>query len=88
MVDCSHGNSGKCHVRQANVAADIAGQLAGGRSGVLGVMLESFLVAGRQDHRPGSDLVHGQSITDACMDWKSTVVVLEMLATAAATARR
>jgi 3-deoxy-7-phosphoheptulonate synthase len=81
MVDASHGNSGKDHGRQPHVAAAIAGQVAAGEDGVAGVMLESFLAAGRQE--PGRlPLVYGQSVTDACMDWDTTVTVLEILAAA------
>jgi 3-deoxy-7-phosphoheptulonate synthase len=80
MVDCSHGNSGKDHMRQPAVARDLAGQIAGGSHHVFGVMLEGHLVGGRQDVRPGHPLVHGQSITDACLGWDDTVPVLDDLA--------
>ncbi len=63
------------------VAEDLADQVAAGNRGIVGVMLESFLLAGRQDLAHG-DLVYGQSITDACMDWDSTGVVLDRLAEA------
>jgi 3-deoxy-7-phosphoheptulonate synthase len=69
------------------VAADVAGQVSGGNQAIVGVMLESFLVAGRQDLGSPEPLVYGQSITDACMDWDTTVDVLDGLA-AAARARR
>ena len=82
MIDCSHGNSGKDHQRQPAVARDIAAQIADGSPHVFGVMLESHLVGGRQDHRPGQPLVYGQSITDACLAWEDTVPVLEELAKA------
>lgn len=78
-VDASHGNSRKDHTRQPLVAAEIAEQVAGGNESVAGVMLESFLVAGRQDLDPTRELVHGQSITDACMDWATTERVLDHL---------
>ncbi|MBS4101754.1 3-deoxy-7-phosphoheptulonate synthase, partial [Tsukamurella paurometabola] len=71
MVDCSHANSGKDHVRQAEVAREIAGRLAAGEKGISGVMLESFLVAGAQQPGPGP-LVYGQSVTDKCMDFGTT----------------
>ncbi len=82
MVDASHGNSDKDHSRQPAVALDIAGQIAGGEQGIIGLMMESFLVEGRQDLRPGVDLVYGQSVTDACMGWDTTVPVLRAVAEA------
>src|ERR1700678_2211967 len=87
VVDASHGNSGKSHRRQEAVAIAIAGQVAAGELGIAGVMLESNLVAGRQEPglRPG--LVAGQSVTDPCMDWAATVSVLETLAAAVRTRR-
>jgi 3-deoxy-7-phosphoheptulonate synthase len=80
MVDCSHGNSGKDHRRQIEVAADVSRQIAAGSPHILGVMIESHLVEGRQDARPGAALVHGQSITDACLSLDETVPLLERLA--------
>jgi len=85
MVDCSHANSGKDHLKQAGVADDLAKQLRGGSPSIFGVMLESFLVDGAQKHVEGEPLdrlVRGQSITDACMGWERTVPVLETLAEA------
>jgi 3-deoxy-7-phosphoheptulonate synthase len=82
MIDCSHGNSGKDHTRQPAVARDIAAHIADGSVHVFGVMLESHLVGGRQDPRPGQPLTYGQSITDACLGWDDTVPVLEELAKA------
>ncbi len=82
MVDCSHANSGKDHRMQPRVAADLAAQIAGGSRQVSGVMLESFLVAGNQKVRPRSELIRGQSITDACLGWDETLPVLESLALA------
>jgi 3-deoxy-7-phosphoheptulonate synthase len=82
MVDCSHGNSRKDHRRQAEVAGELAGRIAAGDDGVMGVMLESFLVEGRQDLVPGRELVYGQSVTDACMSWDATLPVLRNLAEA------
>ncbi len=87
MVDASHGNSNKDHRRQPIVAASIAEQIAGGSRDVFGIMIESHLVAGRQDLVPGRALVSGQSITDACLGWDETVPVLHGLA-AAVRARR
>lgn len=87
MVDCSHGNSERDARRQAEVAEDLAGQIAAGSRQIFGVMLESSLVEGRQDHVAGSPLVYGQSITDACVGIEETERILLRLA-AAARARR
>jgi 3-deoxy-7-phosphoheptulonate synthase len=84
MIDASHANSGKKPENQPKVAADIAGQVAGGERRIMGVMIESHLVAGRQDVVPGVKLTYGQSITDGCIDWDTTVPVLEQLADAVA----
>ena len=84
MVDCSHGNSGGDHRRQPLVAADLAAQIAAGSRGICGVMLESHLVEGRQDIERGRrGLRYGQSVTDACMGWETTMKVLGNLAEAA-----
>jgi 3-deoxy-7-phosphoheptulonate synthase len=80
MIDVSHDNSGKQPERQPAVAADVARQIAGGNDAIVGAMLESFLVAGRQDLGAGRSLIYGQSITDGCLDWETTVEVLEGLA--------
>jgi len=80
MIDLSHDNSGKQPERQAAVAADVGRQLAHGSEAIVGVMLESFLVAGRQDLRSGVELCYGQSITDGCVGWETTVEVLDGLA--------
>ncbi|WFU37265.1 3-deoxy-7-phosphoheptulonate synthase [Bradyrhizobium sp. CB82] len=82
MVDASHANSSKKPENQPIVTADIAGQIAGGESRIMGVMIESNLVAGRQDVVPGKPLTYGQSITDGCIDWRTTARVLEQLADA------
>ena len=87
MIDCSHGNSRKDHTRQPAVAADIAHQVAAGSRLIGGVMLESHLKAGKQNHTATTPLVYGQSITDACIDWTTTEPVLAALA-AAVRARR
>jgi 3-deoxy-7-phosphoheptulonate synthase len=82
MVDASHANSGKRHENQPGVIADLCAQLAGGESRIMGVMIESHLAAGRQDLIPGRELAYGQSITDACMDWDTSVGALGELANA------
>jgi len=88
MVDTSHGNSSKDHRRQPVVARDVAEQVANGQEGIVGVLLESFLVDGRQDFVEGSPLVYGQSITDACMGWEMTEPVLRELAASARSRRK
>jgi 3-deoxy-7-phosphoheptulonate synthase len=81
MVDCSHGNSNKDYRRQGEVAAQVAAQLRAGSGHVMGVMLESHLVAGSQKIPSDlSQLTYGQSITDACIDLATTAEVLETLA--------
>jgi 3-deoxy-7-phosphoheptulonate synthase len=87
MIDCSHGNSSKDHRRQAKVAEEVAGQVAGGSRALFGVMLESFLEEGRQDWDPQGEMAFGRSITDACLGWEGTLPIFERLA-AAARARR
>ena len=87
MIDCSHGNSRKDHRNQPAVAAEVAAQVAAGSRSICGVMLESHLREGKQNHSAATPLVYGQSITDACIAWDTTVPVLEELA-AAVQARR
>ncbi|HXV04418.1 MAG TPA: 3-deoxy-7-phosphoheptulonate synthase [Solirubrobacterales bacterium] len=87
VIDASHDNSGKDPARQVAAAGEIADQVAAGNGAIVGVMLESFLVEGRQDLEGGGPLTYGQSITDACIDWDETVAVLDRLA-AAVRARR
>jgi 3-deoxy-7-phosphoheptulonate synthase len=87
VIDVSHDNSGKDYRRQPPVARELADEVAGGSRAIVGVMLESFLLAGRQELRSPAELTYGQSITDACIDWETTVDVLEALA-AAVRARR
>ena len=82
MIDASHGNSDKDHRRQPLVAAAIADQVAAGERGLTGVMMESFLREGRQEPGPPATLRYGQSVTDACMDIKTTTAVLNGLAAA------
>ncbi len=82
MIDCSHGNSRKDFRAQPVVARAVSAQVAGGDRAIIGVMIESHLVQGRQDLTPGQPLVYGQSITDACLGWDDTVPVLDELAKA------
>jgi 3-deoxy-7-phosphoheptulonate synthase len=82
VIDVSHDNSGKDADRQPPVATEVANQIARGNDAIVGVMLESFLVAGRQQLDSPQSLTYGQSITDACIDWETTVEVLEGLARA------
>ena len=87
MVDCSHANAGKQHLRQIAIADELAARIAAGERRIVGVMLESHLEEGRQDLRPGVALRRGVSITDACLGWAQTQPVLRRLA-AAVRARR
>ncbi|TAN52347.1 MAG: 3-deoxy-7-phosphoheptulonate synthase, partial [Betaproteobacteria bacterium] len=80
MVDLSHANAAKQHQRQIEVARDVAGQLAAGSRSIVGVMVESNLIEGRQELQPGKPLRYGQSITDACLGWDDSVGLLQMLA--------
>ncbi|MGE5623265.1 MAG: 3-deoxy-7-phosphoheptulonate synthase AroG [Bacillota bacterium] len=82
MIDASHANSSKKPENQVPVCADIAKQIAAGDTRIVGVMVESHLVGGRQDLIPGKELTYGQSITDGCVDWESSVKILEGLAEA------
>jgi len=82
MIDCSHGNSLKDPERQTEVAASVCRQVASGSWQILGAMLESHLVAGRQDYVPGRPAVYGQSITDGCISIEKTDALLEQFATA------
>jgi 3-deoxy-7-phosphoheptulonate synthase len=82
MVDCSHGNSKKNHLKQAEVAASLCEQIAGGSRQIFGAMLESHLVEGRQDYVPGQPAIYGQSITDACISLEQTEPLLEAFAAA------
>jgi 3-deoxy-7-phosphoheptulonate synthase len=87
VIDASHDNSGKDPEKQLFAAGEIADQVADGNKAIVGVMLESFLVAGRQDLKPGEKLTYGQSITDACIDWDTTAAQLDQLAEAVAARR-
>jgi len=80
MIDLSHANSEKNHGRQIDVGKDVGHQIAGGDKRIIGVMIESHLVTGRQDIVPGKKLVYGQSITDACIGWDESERLLRALA--------
>jgi 3-deoxy-7-phosphoheptulonate synthase len=87
MIDCSHANSSKDYNRQPLVCHDVAEQVAAGNRNIIGVMLESNLVAGSQRLIPGQPLVYGQSITDGCINWAQTYTLLGELAAAVRTRR-
>ena len=88
MVDASHANSSKKPENQTLVIEDVARQIAAGDTRIFGVMVESHLVAGRQDLVEGQPLVYGQSITDGCIDWDTSVATMERLAEAVRERRR
>jgi 3-deoxy-7-phosphoheptulonate synthase len=88
MVDSSHANSNKKPENQPAVCDDVAAQIAQGDARIFGLMVESNLVAGRQDIVEGQTLVYGQSVTDGCIDWQSSVGVLERLAESVRARRR
>ena len=92
MIDCSHANSAKQHMRQLDVARDIARQIAGGERCIFGVMVESHLCGGAQKFTAGKDdpakLVYGQSITDACLPWAESVELVGLLADAVKARRK
>jgi 3-deoxy-7-phosphoheptulonate synthase len=79
MVDCSHGNSSKNHLNQPKVALNVGEQVAAGETGIIGVMFESNLKGGKQAPATRDKLEYGVSITDACVDWESTVEALDGL---------
>jgi len=83
MIDASHANSRKIPARQIDVAQDIATQIARGNQDIFGIMIESHLIEGRQDVSGDKPLNYGQSITDPCISWEDTSIVLEQLAEAA-----
>lgn len=87
MIDCSHANSQKQYELQIDVAKNVGAQVAAGDHRIFGLMVESHINAGRQDHAPGCDLEYGKSITDACIGWNETIAVLDDLA-ASVRARR
>jgi 3-deoxy-7-phosphoheptulonate synthase len=80
MVDASHANSRKDPANQPSVCADVGRQVAGGDTRIFGLMVESHIVAGRQDLVAGRELTYGQSITDGCIGWDDSIAVLESLA--------
>ncbi|THV32875.1 3-deoxy-7-phosphoheptulonate synthase [Glycomyces buryatensis] len=82
VVDASHANSGKDHVRQAEVVSEVATRIAEGEQGIAGLMIESFLAEGRQEPGPLETLKYGQSVTDACVGWERTEQLLGELAAA------
>jgi 3-deoxy-7-phosphoheptulonate synthase len=82
MVDCSHANAAKQYRRQVEVAGEIAARIAAGERRIIGLMVESHLVEGRQDLIAGGPLQFGQSITDPCLGWEASVGVLDTLASA------
>lgn len=88
MIDASHANSGYDPQNQPSVVNAVADQIAAGNRCIIGMMIESNLVAGRQTHMPGRQLRYGQSITDGCIDWEATVKVLDTLARAVTRRRR
>ncbi|HEX9759250.1 MAG TPA: 3-deoxy-7-phosphoheptulonate synthase [Nitrospiria bacterium] len=82
MVDFSHANSRKKHQEQLMVGREVTAQISGGNQRIFGVMVESHLIAGRQDVAPGKKLTYGQSITDACIGWEDTETLIRELAEA------
>ena len=82
MIDFSHANSAKDYRRQSDVSRDVAAQIAAGNKAIMGVMIESNLVAGAQKLVAGKELVYGQSVTDACVDWPTTTAMFDELAKA------
>lgn len=88
IIDASHANSSKNPENQPLVVASVAEQVAAGDQRIKGMMMESNLVAGRQDLVPGKPLVYGQSITDGCIDWPTSVKTLEDLAKAVQARRK
>lgn len=79
MIDCSHANSRKDYLQQSAVAKSVAQQISDGNRSIRGIMLESFLVEGKQDIGNGQELRYGQSITDGCIDWSATEQILQTL---------
>ncbi|MBD2799014.1 3-deoxy-7-phosphoheptulonate synthase AroG [Xenorhabdus sp. M] len=88
MIDFSHANSAKQFKRQMDVGVDVCGQIAGGENAIMGVMIESHLVEGNQNLESSELLVYGQSVTDACIGWEDTEIVLRQLSQAARDRRK
>lgn len=88
MVDLSHANSKKQYQAQIEVGNAVAEQIANGDKRIIGTMIESHLIEGRQDAKPGQELVYGQSITDACLGWGSSVELIKTLANASKARRK
>ena len=88
MIDTSHANSQKQHQKQIEVCRDIIHQIKTGQDNIFGLMIESNLVAGRQDYKEGADLTYGQSITDACIGWEESETLLHELAEAVKAKRK
>jgi 3-deoxy-7-phosphoheptulonate synthase len=90
IIDASHGNSGKDHLKQAVVVRELAERIGSGERGIVGLMMESFLAGGRQNLELGhaGELTYGKSITDACMDWDTTADLLDELAEGVAKRRQ
>jgi len=89
LVDCSHDNSAKDHTRQSATCREVLAQIRDGQTGILGLLLESNLEAGRQGWTPGAALRRGVSITDGCMGWDETAALLrEAAASVRASGRR
>jgi 3-deoxy-7-phosphoheptulonate synthase len=82
VVDASHANSGKDHVRQAEVVREVAARIGAGEQGIAGLMIESFIEPGRQEPGPLETLAYGKSVTDACVGWDETAALLGELADA------
>ena len=80
MIDFSHANSQKIPEKQIEVCADVCRQIASGNRHIIGVMVESHLVSGRQEFKIGQKLKYGQSITDGCIGWDDSTDLLESLA--------
>ncbi len=82
MIDCSHANSLKKYEKQVDVCRDIIHLMKTGQNNIFGVMIESNIIEGRQDYKEGADLTYGQSITDACIGWDASEMLLRELAEA------
>jgi 3-deoxy-7-phosphoheptulonate synthase len=88
MIDFSHANSAKQHKRQLAVAEDVGHQVAGGDRRIIGVMVESHILEGRQEIGPREAMAYGQSVTDACLHWEDSAALLRQLAGAVTQRRR